>query len=403
MNALIIIIHAVITIGPSAFAGAAVYDVTQYGADPTGEKPSTEAIAAAIDAAAAKNGGIVHFPIGRYLTGPIELKSGIYVDFADGSQITFLDDPDLYPALTVKLPDGRMRHLPYTPLIRGMGTNNITIKGDAIIDGRGPIWWDRLHPPSSRPESIHIWAASNIVLERIHIRNSPMFNVHIVDSNNIEINGISINNPPDYHGKGPNTDGINLNSVQNVHIANVNVATGDDCIALNANTDSRGRKPTQNILIENSNMTAGHGGVSIGSVTSGGLRNITVRNCYFNNTVRGLFIKTNRKRGGTITDVHYSDIVMTNVRKEGIDISTMYDDKDYSEKPITATTPIINNIDYNNIRGNCGRNTIMLVGLPESPVEGVTIKGFDVKSKKGVLLNHTRNVIINGEIQLDSV
>nr|CAH7724094.1 unnamed protein product [Callosobruchus chinensis] len=361
-----------------------------------GEKPSTEAIAAAIDAAAAKNGGIVHFPLGRYLTGPIELKSGIMWTL----QITFLDDPDLYPALTVKLPDGRMRHLPYTPLIRGMGTNNITIKGDAIIDGQGPIWWDRLHPPSSRPECIHIWAASNIVLERIHIQNSPMFNVHIVDSNNIEINGISISNPPDYHGKGPNTDGINLNSVQNVHIANVNVATGDDCIALNANTDSRGRKPTQNILIENSNMTAGHGGVSIGSVTSGGLRNITVRNCYFNNTVRGLFIKTNRKRGGTITDIHYSDIVMTNVRKEGIDISTMYDDKDYSEKPITATTPIINNIDYKNIRGNCGRNTIMLVGLPESPVEGITIKGFDVKSKKGVLLNHTRNVIINGEIQL---
>ncbi|VEN34628.1 unnamed protein product [Callosobruchus maculatus] len=401
MNALIIIVHLIIVVGPATFAS--VYDVTQYGADPTGRLPSTEAIAAAINAAAAKNGGTVHFPRGQYSTGPIELKSGIYVDFADGCQITFLDDPKLYPALTVKLPDGRMRHLPYTPLIRGMGTNNIHIRGNAVIDGQGPIWWDRLHPPSSRPESIHIWASNDIVLESFHIQNSPMFNVHIVDSNNIEINGISIRNPPDYHGKGPNTDGINLNSVQNVHIANVNVATGDDCIALNGNTDSRGKKPTQNILIENSHMTAGHGGVSIGSVTSGGLRNITVRNCYFNNTVRGLFIKTNRKRGGTITDIHYHDIVMTNVQKEGIAISTMYDDKDYSKKPITATTPIINNIDYNNIRGTCGRNTIMLVGLPESPVESITINGFDVTSKKGVLLNNTRNIIINGKLQLDSV
>ncbi|CAH1980347.1 unnamed protein product [Acanthoscelides obtectus] len=396
MNARSLTIVQIIIVGS---VSAVVYDVTKYGADTTGRNPSTQAIAAAINAAALKNGGIVYFPRGKYTTGPIELKSGIHVDFADGTLITFLDDPKLYPSITVKLPDGKTRHLPYTPLIRGMGVNNVAIKGNAIIDGRGQIWWDRLHPPSDRPVSVHFWVANNIVLQSFHIQNSPMFNVHIVDSNNIEINSISIKNPPDYHGKGPNTDGINLNSVKNVHIANVNIATGDDCIALNGNTDSRGKKPTQNVLIENSHMNAGHGGVSIGSVTSGGLRNITVRNCYFNNTVRGLFIKTNRQRGGTIADIHYHDIVMTNVKKEGIAISAMYNDKDASKKPITVTTPFINNIEYNNIRGNCGRNTISLVGLPESPVQNIRINGFTVTSNQGVLLNNTRDIIINGKRQ----
>ncbi|CAH1980344.1 unnamed protein product [Acanthoscelides obtectus] len=49
-----------------AAANAAVHNVTSFGADPTGRRSSTEAIALAINAAAAENGGIVHLPAGSY-------------------------------------------------------------------------------------------------------------------------------------------------------------------------------------------------------------------------------------------------------------------------------------------------------------------------------------------------
>jgi polygalacturonase len=53
--------------------------------------------------------------------------------------------------------------------------------------------------------------------------------------------------------------------------------------------------------------------MSIGSETSGGVRNITVRNCTFENTENGLRIKSDARRGGLVENISYSDITMSNV------------------------------------------------------------------------------------------
>nr|CAI5840478.1 unnamed protein product [Callosobruchus analis] len=378
-------------------AVSAIYDVTKYGADRTGRVPSTDAIARAINDAESHGGGLIHFPPGRYLTGPIELKSNMIMDVGDGTIITFLDDPALYPPIDVTLPDRKRRSLGFTPLIRAFGQKNVGIRGNAIFDGRGEIWWDRLPPPATRPIFINFFDCHNIVLQRFTVKSSPMFNVNILYSNGIVIDGIRIHNPESYHGKGPNTDGINVVSVKRLHISGVDVATGDDCVAINAWGHGKERIPTEDVLIENSHMSIGHGGVSIGSVTAGGLRNITVRNCVFDGTTRGLLIKTNRERGGTIEDIHYENIVMNNIRWEGIAITDLYNDRDSGRKPIGDQTPFIRNIKYDNIRGSSGKSPIFLQGLPEAPVENIDIENCDIRSKRpNFLLENTRNIVING-------
>nr|CAI5836173.1 unnamed protein product [Callosobruchus analis] len=387
---------------------AAIYNVTLFGADLSGTRPSTDAINLAIEAAAANNGGIVHLSAGSYSTGPIELKDGVILDAAPGCVVTFLPDPNLYPPFSVKLPDGKMRHLPFTPLIRAVDRKNVGIKGRGILEGNGPIWWNRLPPPAKRPFFFYAFDSHNIVLDGITIRNSPMFNVHICDSTGIAITGITIFNPPDWKGKGANTDGINCNSCRQLHISGATIHTGDDCIALDAGGKGHKRIASTNVLIENCHMTAGHAGVSIGSVTTGGLHNITVKNSVFENTKRGLFIKTNRLRGGLIKDIRYSNIRMNNVKDEGIAIVMVYgtNHQDYHNKnipkePIKDTTPIIHEIKYDGISGTCGSEPVLLVGVPESPVSNVLINNFSVKSlkNKGTYLYNTHNIYVNDKKQ----
>src|SRR5690606_19585866 len=79
------------------------YDITDYGADPTGEQDSTDAIAEAIDAASAKGGGKVVIPPGEFHTGAIHLESNIELHVSDGATVRFSQDPaDYLPAVKTR-------------------------------------------------------------------------------------------------------------------------------------------------------------------------------------------------------------------------------------------------------------------------------------------------------------
>ena len=62
-------------------------------------------------------------------------------------------------------------------------------------------------------------------------------------------------------------------------------------------------------------MAFGHGAVVLGSEISGGIKNISVTQCYFESTDRGLRIKTRRGRGkdSIIDEILFENIYMNNV------------------------------------------------------------------------------------------
>src|SRR5216110_2344920 len=64
-------------------------DIRDHGATPEKQGECTRAIADAIDACAKAGGGRVVIPAGRWLTGPIHLKSNIDLHLADGAQVRF--------------------------------------------------------------------------------------------------------------------------------------------------------------------------------------------------------------------------------------------------------------------------------------------------------------------------
>ena len=405
-----------------------VFDVTKFGADSKGLHKSTSAIKQAIDAAVKEGGGTVYFPKGDYLCGPIHLKSNITLHFADNTVIKFSNDFDDYlPMIRVRW-EGTVLNT-FSPLITAYKQQNIVIKGKAILDGQGSHWWQylkqkkfidskyqkeffrvnnltelrsevedmsRIKMGFLRPPFIQLFDSTNIIIQDITVRNSPFWNINPVFCDNVLIKKVRIEAPH----TSPNTDGIDPDSCRNVTITNVEFDVGDDCIAIKSGRDLQGRRygrPTDNVLITDCKMFGGISGLAIGSEMSGGVQNITVRNCLINGTDRGIYIKSLRGRGGVVDRLFFNNISMINIKTEGIRVSMFFNNRNQSShskpKPFTEGTPVFRNFHFSHISGSANQS-VFLEGLPESLIHNISLSKVDLKSKYGLYIAYTENLQI---------
>lgn len=362
------------------------YNVCEFGVIGDGLTNNTQSIAKIIELASNNGGGTIYFPAGEYVTGTIELKSNMTLYLDSGCVILGSDKPADYPMITNKELKGYNRE-GHSGLIKAMKCENVTIKGRGVIDGRGYNWWD--NPQNEhRPRAIQPILCNNVLVDGITVKNSAMWTVHPICCSNVTINGITIQNP----SNSPNTDGINPESCSNVHISNCTVDVGDDCVTLKSGTeddDLQKQYPCENIVVTNCTMLNGHGGVVIGSEMSGGVKNVVISNCVFSGTDRGIRIKTRRKRGGYIKDVVISNILMDKVLVPFVingyyqcggakadDMSLFSLDK----LEVSENTPIIQNINISNISAkNVIASAGYICGIPEMPVEGLTLSNYNVR------------------------
>ena len=208
--------------------------------------------------------------------------------------------------------------------------------------------------------------------------NSPFWTVNPEFCDNVTIKGITIHNVP-----SPNTDGINPESCKNVHISDCHISVGDDCITIKSGRDLQARKlgvPCENITITNCTMLSGHGGVVIGSEMSGGVKKVTISNCVFDGTDRGIRLKSTRGRGGIVEDIRVSNIVMSNIKKEAIVLNLKY--SKMPAEPKSDRTPEFRNIYVSGVTVRDVNTPIMVVGLPEAPITGIVMRDVYIQNAK---------------------
>src|SRR6476660_7288281 len=117
------------------------YNVLSYGAKNDSTKMCTNAIAAAIEAAFKKGGGTVYFPAGKYLTGPIHLKSNITIFIDAGAELHFSDNFDDYLPYVVSRFEG-VDVLNFSLIFYPYKDENIAIDVRGLCNGHGKNWWD---------------------------------------------------------------------------------------------------------------------------------------------------------------------------------------------------------------------------------------------------------------------
>ena len=395
------------------------FNVKDYGAKNDSSAIATKAIQKAISAAVKVGGGTIYFAPGKYLTGPIHLKSNITILIDAGAELHFSDNFDDYLPMVPSRWEGTTVNN-FSPLFYAYKAENISIVGRGLINGHGKKWWDfaegydAKRPRSKwelefdknnknvirpdlpgwvergflRPPFIQPMFCKNVLIQGITIINSPFWTVNPQFCENVTVQGVTINNPP-----SPNTDGINPESCKYVHISDCHISVGDDCITIKSGKDRDGRKmaaPAENYTITNCTMLSGHGGVVIGSEMSGGVKKIVISNCVFDGTDRGIRIKTARGRGGVVEDIRVDNIIMKNIKIEAIILNMDYAKS--SVEPVTERTPAFRNIHFSNITGVNINTAGRIVGIEEMPVDQITFNDIQMDAKQGFSILNAKNI-----------
>jgi hypothetical protein len=224
----------------------------------------------------------------------------------------------------------------------------------------------------------------------VTIKNPPFWTINPVYCDGVNIRGIRVDNPED----SPNTDGIDPESSRNVHISDSYLSTGDDCIAIKSGRDVQGRKvgrPVENVTITNCTMVRGHGGVSIGSEMAGGARRIAVSNCVFQDTQRGIRIKTTRGRGNVVEDVRVTNIVVRDLKHEAVALDMFYTAA--PPEPVSERTPHVRNVHISGITGTA-RGAGVVLGLDEARIDDVTLTDIDIAAESGLMIRNADHVTL---------
>lgn len=411
------------------------FNVTKYGARGNGKTDCSAAIRNAIQACSKAGGGRVIVPAGKYLTGPIYLKSNVNLYLSRDAILLFSTRPaDYLPVVPTRWEGVDVMN--YSPLVYAYGEKNIALTGEGTLDGQASSenWWpwkgkkeygfkagnpsqvDTLNRPSLfamaemdvphqkrifgdghylRPQFLQPYKCENVLIEGVKIMRSPMWVINPVLCTNVTIKGVRV------ESDGPNNDGCDPESCKNVLIKNCFFNTGDDCIALKSGRNRDGRRiniPCENVLIQDCTMANGHGGIVIGSEISGGVKNVFAENCRMNSPEldRVLRVKTSSARGGITENIFLRNISVGRVKQEAILLTMFYEDTG-------KFMPSIRNIQVDGMQVENGGNVgIVVEGYKSHPIESlklsnVTIsnvkKPYTIANLKGLALD---NVLING-------
>ncbi len=419
-------------------------DVTKFGAKGDGVTDDTLFIQACINACP-KNGR-VYIPRGTYSVCPLFLKSNITIELEEGAHLLGNTDRTKYPVLpgmtllTDESDDYNLGSWEGNPLdcfasiITGIEVENVNIIGKGIIDGNAQNgdWWEdvRTKRIAWRGRGVFLVRCNNISFQGVTVTNTPSWNLHPYFSSNIRFIDLRLISPK----TSPNTDGCDPESCKNVDIIGVHFSVGDDCIAIKSGKIYMGRKfkqPSENFNIRNCSMNFGHGAVVLGSEMAGGIKNINVSQCIFNETDRGLRIKTRRGRGkdAIIDGITFSNIKMVKVLTPLVINMFYYCDPDgkteyvwsKNKLPVDDRTPYLGEFTFKDI--DCSDVNIAagaFYGLPERPIKKITIDNVKFRYDKnpqqgipammtglapmvnrGLIFNNVEEVVINN-VSLDN-
>jgi len=408
--------------------------ITRYGASADGTTEATRAIATAVAACAEAGGGRVVVPAGRFLTGPIHLRSRVNLHVDAGATLAFVRDPRAYLPPVLTRWEG-VELMGYSPLIYTYAQQDVAVTGEGTLDGgaSNEHWWpwngrpqygwrdgqpnqreartrlmesaERGVPVAERvfadgaflrPQFIQPYRCRNVLVEGVTIVNSPMWEIHPVLCENVTVRGVKI----DSHG--PNNDGCDPESCRDVLIEGCTFDTGDDCIAIKSGRNADGRRihvPTENVVIRGCRMKDGHGGVTIGSEISGGVRNVFVERCEMDspNLERALRFKNNAMRGGVLEHVYMRDVTIGQLSDAVLSVDLYYE-----EGRAGPFTPVVRDVEMRDVTSRKSEYGVYMRAYPNSEISGIRLVDcrFDGVAKgnvdEGVRGLRFERVSING-------
>ena len=354
----------VTVLGPEPRPAIVTEDVTGFKGGVT--LSNGAALQAAVDRCAAAGGGVVEVPSGRTtMAGVLTLRSNVTLRLRDDSEIFFPDDPALY---------GRTPALVYAE-----GATNVSIVGKGVIRAKGERWHREIYLAKGwRPRFFQFRRCEGVRLEDFRVRGSPMWTLHLLMSKKIVLRGL------DVFVRGGNTDGVDIDSSQDVLIENCRLDQGDDGFVMKSGKNEEGRlraMPTKNVTIRNCTVVNAHTLLGIGSELSGGVEDVHLENCTVEGKVwKVLYIKSSRARGGWARNISVRNVTCERAKVCVFGIRTDYADTSYSAESTDRSflTPM-EDIVMENVTVDHGWRMCEIDGFEELPPKGVVLRNVTLK------------------------
>ena len=349
-------------------ASSREFDVHRFGAVGDGNTNDTEALQRAIDAAAAIGHGSRVLLRGgrRYLSGTLQLKSGIDLHLADDAVLLASTDPAHYAG------DG-------SGLLMADNAVGLTISGSGRMDGQSMKFFtsysstdERWEPKPFRPRMFSLRSCRDLEIRQITFGHSPNWGLHMLGCERVLVDGIKIRNEMDV----PNCDGIDPDHCRDVEILNCDIVCADDGIVVKTSSQTTDYGPTRNVTVRDCTITSRDSGIKVGTETFGDISKVLFERCHVISGGRGPTIT--HRQPGNIEDIEFRDIDVVAEHHaarwwgwgEPISVTAW---------PRTADGSVgsLRNVRLRRIRGR-GENSIRIDGMKDKPIENVLLEDIDM-------------------------
>ena len=366
----------------------ATFNVRDFGAVGDGTNKDTIAFQKALDACAVSGGGEVIVPAGKFLIGSVQIGDRTILRLETNSVIIGSGDTNDYPMMDVRW-EGRWQP-GRRALIYSANVDHTGIIGPGRIEGNSAV------AAPQNPRGVVVLepiSCNDVRWENFTVTQGGNWATHPTYCSDVEIKNLRING---------GRDGIDVDSCKNVRIENCDINTGDDSISLKSGRGMDGArigKPTENVLIKNCNLVGRRFAcVGIGSETSGGIRDVRIKNCKMTSRTFGIYIKTRIGRGG----------VVENICGDGLDILgggflkinlISAGNLNTADDPVEGLTgfPLGQNFQFSDVRvTNCSRLVDAKDISPQKPLEGLSLADITGNCTNGISLANISGAKLSG-------
>lgn len=397
-----ILLLLIIFCGTAAGAGAATYDVRDYGAVPGDTAVLASAgINSAIEACAAGGGGRVVVPAGKYRCGTIFMRDNVELHLENGAYLYATSGHADFPMQPRAACRSQKDNAGWNAFIYAVGCSNIAITGQGVIDGRGKGRKGNLKgvpgDGNGRPRNILMVSCRNVRISGITVRNSPIWNQHYFDCEDVVIDGMRSWN----HCNG-NNDGIDIDGCRRFILTNSIIDSDDDGIVLK----STGLAPCEDVIIRGCIVSSFANAIKCGTESVGGFRNIHVSDCIVKpSSHRGDRVLKTTPSGITAISLEVVDggvmehVTIDNILVEGTECPLFVRLADRGRRAIAdlpaaagdSVTGTLRDVCISNIRGwNCGTFGSSITGIPGHRVENIRLSDISIESRGGLARGNYR-------------
>ena len=399
------------------------YRVRDFGAVADGATLCSKAVQKAIDYAHENGGGTIVFEAGRYVLSTVFLKNNVHIFLEDGVEILgSLDFYDYAPQEKIDYPIYQDASHTYFNLSMFVGRNceNISITGKGKIDMRSVWDEDGVRGEAIKhrgPKCVALKECKNVEMSGLEIVNATDLAVYFAGCENVDIYNLKLK---------VYIDGISPDNSKNVRIHDCDVETGDDGIVFKSSYTLNRLDVCKDIQVWNCKIKSRCNAIKFGTETNGGFENIFIENIKIKDTrITGISIES--VDGAIIDGIYIKNVQMQNVnapifvhlgkRMRGPKGREIGQIKNVTLENITAAGPYepyeIMPWNYFSWKENdCYQNpkifgiaesfdgtketddwqmTSNICGLPEIPLENITLRNVHLKLDGGVK-EYNRNV-----------